>query len=66
MRHWECESNQNSYLVVDAKGRPSTQFKLPGDTGFDDVRGVDPRRNPDLPRDLPGQSKNPIFEEALK
>jgi hypothetical protein len=65
IRHWECESNENTFLVVDDKGRPGTQFRLPGEPGFDDVRGVDPRRNPDLPRDLPGQEKNPIFDEAL-
>ena len=59
MRHWECESNQNTFLVLDAQGKPSTQFRLPGEPGFDDVRGVDPRRNPDLPPDLPGQSKTP-------
>ena len=66
MRHWECESNQNTYLVIGKDGRPSTQFRLPGEAGFLDVRGVDPNRNPDLPKDLPGQAKNPIFEEALK
>jgi hypothetical protein len=66
LRHWECESNENSFLVVDPKGRPQTQFRLPGDPGFDDVRGVDPRRNPDLPPDLPGQAKNPIFDDAVK
>jgi hypothetical protein len=66
MRHWECESNENSFLVLDDKGNPATQFRLPGEPGFDDVRGVDPRRNPDLPRDLPGQEKNPIFSEAVK
>ncbi len=66
IRHWECESNENTFLVVDEKGRPGTQFRLPGETGFDDVRGVDPKRNPDLPRDLPGQEKNPIFDETLK
>jgi hypothetical protein len=66
LRHWECESNENSFLVTDDKGNPATQFRLPGDPGFDDVRGVDPRRNPDLPPDLPGQEKNPIFNEAVK
>jgi hypothetical protein len=66
MRHWECESNENSFLVIDDKGKPATQFRLPGEPGFDDVRGVDPRRNPDLPPDLPGQSKNPIFDDAVK
>ena len=65
MRHWECESNENSFLEIDKDGKPKTQFRLPGDAGFDDVRGVDPRRNPDLPIDLPGQSRNPIFDEAV-
>jgi hypothetical protein len=65
MRHWECESNSNTFLVTDDKGNPSTQFRLPGEPGFDDVRGVDPNRNPDLPPDLPGQEKNPVFQEAL-
>jgi hypothetical protein len=53
-------------LVIGKDGKPSTQFRLPGDPGFLDPRGVDPNRNPDLPKDLPGQAKNPIFEEALK
>jgi len=66
IRHWECESNENSFLVLDPKGRPSTQFRLPGDPGFDDVRGVDPNRNPDLPRDLPGQSRSPGADQVLK
>ena len=66
LRHWECESNENSFLVTDDKGRPATQFRLPGEPGFDDVRGADPKRNPDLPRDLVGQEKNPMFEETLK
>ncbi|HET9385593.1 MAG TPA: hypothetical protein VFO67_10625 [Gemmatimonadales bacterium] len=65
MRHWECESNENSFLEIDKDGKPKTQFRLPGEPGFDDVRGVDPRRNPDLPIDLPGQSRNPIFDEAV-
>jgi hypothetical protein len=51
--------------VTDAKGQPATQLRLPGEPGFDDVRGVDPNRNPDLPRDLPGQSRSPDAE-ALK
>jgi hypothetical protein len=64
MRHWECDSNSNTFLVTDDKGNPSTQFRLPGEVDFDDVRGVDPKRNPDLPRDLPGQEKNPTVDEA--
>jgi hypothetical protein len=66
MRHWECESNENSFLVTDEKGNPSTQFRLPGEPGFDDVRGADPRRNPDLPPDLPGQSKSPVVDDVLR
>lgn len=65
IRHWECESNENTYLVTDDKGRPGTQLRLPGEPGFEDVRGVDPKRNPDLPPDLPGQSKSPT-DGALK
>jgi len=66
MRHWECESNENTFLVIDDKGKPGTQFRLPGEVGFDDVRGADPKRNPDLPPDLPGQSKSPIGDEVVK
>ena len=66
IRHWECESNENSFLVLDPNGRPSTQYRLPGEPGFDDVRGVDPNRNPDLPRDLPGQSRSPDADQVVK
>ena len=66
IRHWECESNQNTFLVFDDEGKPETQFRLPGEPGFDDVRGADPNRNPDLPPDLPGQTKNPIFDDAVQ
>jgi hypothetical protein len=66
IRHWECESNQNTFLVFDDDGNPATQFRLPGEEGFDDVRGFDPNRTPDLPADLPGQSKNPIFDDAVQ
>ena len=67
MRHWECESNENSFLVIDPKGKPATQFRLPGEPGFDDVRGVDlvatrtcrpicpDRRRTNLPRDREGE-----------
>lgn len=65
IRHWECETNDNTYLVFDEDGRPSTQYRLPGEDGFVDPRGVDRRRNPDLPPDLPGQEKNPIFDDGL-
>ena len=66
IRHWECNSNQNTFLVFDDDGNPATQFRLPGEEGFDDVRGFDPNRNPDLPPDLSGQSKNPIFDDAVQ
>ena len=48
MRHWECESNQNTYLVIGKDGRPSTQFRLPGEPGFLDVarRGPEPQPRP--------------------
>jgi hypothetical protein len=66
IRHWECDSNQNTFLVFDDDGSPRTQFRLPGEEGFDDVRGADPNRNPDLPPDLSGQSKNPIFNDRVQ
>ena len=66
IRHWECESNENTFLVFDESGQPATQFRLPGEEGFQDVRGADPNRAPDLPPDLPGQSKNPIFDDAVQ
>ena len=66
IRHWECDSNENTFLVFDDDGNPATQLRLPGEPGFNDPRGADPRRNPDLPPDLPGQSKNPIFDDAVQ
>jgi len=66
LRHWECSSNDNTYLTFDEEGRPSTQFRLPGEEGFVDPRGNDRMRNPDLPPDLVGQSKNPIFNDAVQ
>jgi hypothetical protein len=65
IRHWECETNDNTYLTFDEDGRPSTQYRLPGEAGFVDPRGVDRMRNPDLPPDLPGQERNPVFDDAL-
>ena len=66
MRHWECAQNDNTYLTFDEEGRPSTQYRLPGEEGFMDPRGNDRLRNPDLPADLVGQSKNPIFNDAVQ
>jgi hypothetical protein len=54
IRLWECESSSNSYK--DAEG--NTQFYLPGDPQYKDPRGFT-----DFP-ELPGQSLNPIFDEA--
>jgi hypothetical protein len=54
IRMWECESSSNSYK--DAAG--NTQFYLPGDPQYKDPRGFT-----DFP-ELPGQSLNPIFDEA--
>ena len=47
--HWECESNDNTYLTFDENGVPSTQYRLPGEEEFIDPRGADRVRNPDLP-----------------
>jgi len=66
LRHWECSQNNNTYLTFDENNIPKTQYRLPGEDGFVDPRGVDPRRNPDLPADLVGQSKSPIFNEDVQ
>lgn len=66
IRHWECESNANTYLTFDESGVPSTQYRLPGEDGFIDPRGADRMRNPDLPPGLTGQEKNPIFDDGLE
>lgn len=66
IRHFECESNANTYLTFDEEGRPSTQYRLPGEEGFIDPRGADRRRNPDLPPGLTGQEKSPIFDDGFE
>lgn len=66
IRHWECESNDNTYLTFDENGVPTTQYRLPGEEGFIDPRGADRMRNPDLPPGLTGQEKNPIFNDGLE
>lgn len=66
IRHWECESNDNTYLTFDENGVPTTQYRLPGEAGFIDPRGADRMRNPDLPPGLTGQEKNPIFDDGLE
>jgi hypothetical protein len=56
IRHWDCDSNENTYLTSDGR----TNLRLPGDAGFRDIRGSAAAiRNPDLPPDLPGQERDP-------
>ena len=55
IRHWECETNQNSYLAEDG----TTQFYLPGEEGYTDPRGST------LFPDVPGQSRDPVFNVDL-
>jgi hypothetical protein len=64
-RHFDCSGNDNQYLTTDENGNPTTQTRLPGEPGFSDPRGVDPNRNLDLPLDLEGQAKSPIFDDSL-
>jgi hypothetical protein len=66
IRHWECETNDNTYITFDENGRPTTQYRLPGEEGFVDPRGADRMRNPDLPEGLTGQEKNPIFDDGFE
>jgi hypothetical protein len=66
IRHFECESNDNTYITFDENGKPTTQYRLPGEAGFVDPRGADRLRNPDLPPGLTGQEKNPIFDDGLE
>jgi len=65
-RHFECSGNDNQYLTTDENGNPTTQTRLPGEPGFSDPRGIDPSRNPDLPLNLAGQAKSPIFDDGLQ
>jgi hypothetical protein len=53
--HWECELTNNSYR--DASG--GTDYRLPGDEGWVDPRGFT------LFPDLPGQSRDPIYNTTL-
>ena len=54
VQHWECETNNND--VADKEG---TTSRLPGESGFKDGRGTT------LFPDLPGQSRDPIYNTAL-
>ncbi len=53
--HWECELTNNA--LMDAQG--STTYRLPGEEGFVDPRGYT------LFPELPGQSRDPIYNTTL-
>jgi hypothetical protein len=53
--HWECELTNNA--LMDEKG--STTYRLPGEEGFVDPRGFT------LFPELPGQSRDPIYNTTL-
>jgi hypothetical protein len=53
--HWECELTNNAYRTEDG----GTDYRLPGDEGF-----VDPRGTTLFP-ELPGQSRDPIYNTSL-
>ncbi len=55
INHWECEQTNNTYL--DDKGK--SNFHLPGEAGFNDGRGFT-----HFP-ELPGQSRDPIYNTTL-
>lgn len=53
--HWECEQSSNSYMDEDG----TTNFRLPGEEGYKDARGST------LFPDLPGQTRDPIYNTTL-
>jgi hypothetical protein len=53
--HWECEQSNNSYR--DESG--GTDYRLPGEEGYVDPRGYT------LFPELPGQSRDPIYNTTL-
>jgi hypothetical protein len=55
VQHWECQLSSNSYM--DETG--TTNFRLPGEEGYKDVRGTT------LFPHLPGQSRDPIYDTTL-
>ena len=55
VQHWECESTNNAYR--DEEG--GTDYRLPGEEGY-----VDPRGTTLFP-DLPGQTRDPIYNTTL-
>jgi hypothetical protein len=54
VQHWECETSSNDFF-----SNGTTQTKLPGEEGFRDPRGTT------LFPDLPGQSRDPIYNTTL-
>ena len=54
VQHWECETSSNDFF---SKG--GTTSKLPGEEGFKDGRGTT------LFPELPGQSRDPIYNTTL-
>ena len=54
-QHWECELTSNSYLDEDG----TTNFRLPGEEGYKDARGST------LFPELPGQTRDPIYNTTL-
>ncbi len=54
-QHWECEQSSNYFMDKDGV----TNFRLPGEEGFKDSRGFT------LFPDLPGQSRDPIYNTTL-
>lgn len=55
IRTWECVTSNNAYLSEDGY----TNFRLPGDEGYQDPRGFSAYP------DLPGQSRDPIYNRSL-
>ena len=54
VQHWECETSNNDHF-----DKGGTTSKLPGEAGFKDARGST------LFPDLPGQSRDPIYNTTL-
>jgi len=54
VQHWECETSNN-----DVFDKGTTTSRLPGEAGFKDARGST------LFPDLPGQSRDPIYNTTL-
>jgi hypothetical protein len=54
VQHWECEGSSNDFLK-----NGTTSSRLPGEEGFKDPRGMT------LFPDLPGQSRDPIYNTTL-